>query len=224
MNSADFAVWELGTVGAGVVLAVTAPLVIQVKNSVLKMRWFSWLSLIGVYSIAALLGQWATIAIMAATVVICAVEFLRLARRFAVLGLVLIVVGAAQAALNPLHGYLLFLVIAAFDIGGWAGGQLARKTGFASFKFAAAVSPNKTVAGLLVSLVSGAVVVALLQPGWLPTYPAIAVLAVAGDLTESWLKRRVGVKDAGSWLPGFGGMLDRVDAFLAASLILWWLS
>ena len=223
MNSTDFETWMLGSIGAATVLAVTAPLVARSQSKVLRQRWFTWLALISVYALAALLGQWATVIIMAAVVVVCAIEYLKLARGFTVLGLIWIVVGAAQAALSPLRGFELFLVIAAFDIGGWLGGQLAKQTGFARYKIAPAVSPNKTLAGLLVSVVSGAVVVAVLQPSWLFFYPAVAILAVSGDLVESWLKRRAGVKDAGSWLPGFGGLLDRVDAFLAASLILWWL-
>ncbi|MEY2945497.1 MAG: hypothetical protein RL243_243 [Actinomycetota bacterium] len=223
MNSADFETWLLATIGAGLVLAATAPLVVRSRSRVLRQRWLTWLVLIGIYALAALLGMWSTVTIMAAVMVVCAIEYLKLARGFTTLGLIWIAVGAAQAALSPLRGFELFLVIAAFDIGGWLGGQLAKKTGFASYKFAPEVSPNKTLAGLLVSAVSGALVVALLQPSWLVAYPAIALLAVCGDLAESWLKRRAGVKDAGTWLPGFGGMLDRVDAFLAASLILWWL-
>ena len=47
----------------------------------------------------------------------------------------------------------------------------------------------------------------------------MGVVAQAGDLYESWMKRRAGVKDSGSILPGHGGVLDRLDGFLPVILV-----
>ena len=91
-------------------------------------------------------------------------------------------------------------------------------------KLAPSLSPNKTVGGLLGNL-AGAVVAILLLVPILPGASAAGVVvmavmvaagAVFGDLFTSALKREVGVKDAGRLLPGFGGLLDRIDSFIVA--------
>jgi phosphatidate cytidylyltransferase len=48
----------------------------------------------------------------------------------------------------------------------------------------------------------------------------IAVIAQAGDFFESWMKRRAGVKDSGSLIPGHGGLFDRLDGFIAVFFVL----
>lgn len=92
-------------------------------------------------------------------------------------------------------------------------------------KLAPRLSPNKTWAGLgggiLGAMALGAVVVALagLPALLIPLSALLAVVAQAGDLFESWLKRRAGVKDSGRLLPGHGGALDRLDGFVPVAAI-----
>ena len=82
------------------------------------------------------------------------------------------------------------------------------------------VSPNKTWAGLIGGVVAASTLAAVLHFGaGLPlrltlATPVLAVLAQGGDLYESWLKRRAGVKDSGTLLPGHGGVLDRLDGIV----------
>lgn len=94
-------------------------------------------------------------------------------------------------------------------------------------KLAARISPNKTwsgaisglvlatAAGVGVSLISG--IGSLLRVGAISFVVAIA--AQVGDLVESGIKRRFGVKDVSGLIPGHGGLLDRVDALLLASVV-----
>jgi phosphatidate cytidylyltransferase len=104
--------------------------------------------------------------------------------------------------------------VAAFTVGSAVGRRpLARR-----------LSPNKTwegAAGNLLGAVVGvgiAVVATDLDPSAVVILgPVLAFGAISGDLLESLLKRSAGVKDAGGLLPGFGGVLDRVDSLIAAS-------
>jgi phosphatidate cytidylyltransferase len=104
---------------------------------------------------------------------------------------------------------------------------------FGRHKLAPAISPGKTWEGALGALVAVALYALLLLPlaeragyrgshdafavvAWIVFALALAALSIVGDLHESLLKRRAGVKDSGAILPGHGGALDRIDALLAA--------
>ena len=87
-------------------------------------------------------------------------------------------------------------------------------------KLAPRLSPNKTWAGLIGGVALASLFAAVMHRSYgLPmrltlATPALAVLAQGGDLYESWLKRRAGVKDSGNILPGHGGVLDRLDGLV----------
>lgn len=111
------------------------------------------------------------------------------------------------------------------DISGYFAGRH-----FGGPKLWPAVSPNKTWSGTVAGWVAAVgLALALVAAGaadWpvLLLGPVLAMCGQAGDIAESWLKRRVGVKDSSDLIPGHGGLLDRFDAmcgaFLAALLFM----
>lgn len=123
--------------------------------------------------------------------------------------------------------YVLFTLMIAWlgDTGGYFFGRFLGKT-----KLYEAVSPKKTRAGFVGSLI-GSMVGAMLAHFWyLPSIPLPSALLLAllagalgqfGDLVESLLKRSTGIKDSGWIIPGHGGILDRIDALLVASSIVY---
>jgi len=127
----------------------------------------------------------------------------------------------------------------------WAGDVAALYVGryFGRRKLAPAISPQKTWAGAVASLVASVVIAGallgaayLLETRWnsaVLSYPdetwywlvlaaIVNIAAQVGDLAESALKRSAGVKDSGALLPGHGGILDRIDALLIAAPVLWY--
>ncbi|MDD9909700.1 MAG: phosphatidate cytidylyltransferase [Ahrensia sp.] len=116
---------------------------------------------------------------------------------------------------------LLFLIVWVTDIGAYFAGRH-----FGGPKLMPAISPKKTWSGAIGGLVC-AVAVALIfgaLSGSISPWPAAlfaAFLSIAsqiGDLFESWVKRRVNVKDSSGLIPGHGGFLDRVDGLSVAAL------
>ncbi len=109
-------------------------------------------------------------------------------------------------------------VVWATDIGAYFSGRI-----IGGAKLAPAISPNKTWAGLGGGMTAAAIIggiAHLYSPypttllGAMALGAFMAILAQIGDLFESWLKRRAGVKDSSSLIPGHGGLLDRVDGLM----------
>lgn len=113
-----------------------------------------------------------------------------------------------------------FIVTWATDIGAYFAGRA-----IGGPKLAPRISPNKTIAGL----VGGALSAGLAGYAWaeftaLPAIlgllaPFFAVASQGGDLFESWMKRRAGVKDSGTFLPGHGGAMDRLDGLVVVAVL-----
>ncbi|MFN0093337.1 MAG: phosphatidate cytidylyltransferase [Dehalococcoidia bacterium] len=106
----------------------------------------------------------------------------------------------------------------ATDSGAYATGRAIGR-----HKLAPAISPKKTWEGAIGGYVAGVAAVLGLNAAFstnastatvLPLALVIPVVSQAGDLFESWMKRRMGVKDASGLLPGHGGFLDRLDSIL----------
>lgn len=111
----------------------------------------------------------------------------------------------------------------------WIADSMAYFTGhfFGRTKLAPAISPGKTVEGVVGGLIGVGVLAWLANrflwnfdgielAGWLVVATVAALYSVLGDLLESKFKRAAGVKDSGTLLPGHGGVLDRIDAATAA--------
>jgi phosphatidate cytidylyltransferase len=132
---------------------------------------------------------------------------------------------------DPLHtGYYpgllagIFILVMINDTAAFlVGVPFGRKRLFAS------VSPNKSwegSAGGGLSVITAAFFMNRLFPllgmaEWLAAGAIVVVFGIYGDLVESLLKRQLGIKDSGSLLPGHGGMLDRVDAWLFVIPVIW---
>lgn len=113
-----------------------------------------------------------------------------------------------------------FIVTWSTDIGAYFAGRK-----FGKRKLAPTISPGKTVEGLW----GGMAAAALFGAAWvlftdlnrtlILLAPLFAAAAQAGDLFESKMKRTAGIKDSGSWLPGHGGLLDRLDGLVPVAVL-----
>jgi len=116
----------------------------------------------------------------------------------------------------------MFAVVWMTDIGAYFAGRT-----FGGPKFAPRISPKKTWSGVVGGLLSGTLASMLVLVALGQTITGtnafvslcLGITVVYGDLFESFLKRRFGVKDAGSLIPGHGGFLDRLDGFAVAIVL-----
>lgn len=110
------------------------------------------------------------------------------------------------------------LAVALGDVGAWCGGTALGRRGPLARPLSP-LSPSKTWAGVLGAAVATALALAAVGEFTPLLWAAVLAGCVLGDLLESMVKREAGVKDAGCWLPGFGGLLDRIDSLLLALLL-----
>jgi phosphatidate cytidylyltransferase len=156
-----------------------------------------------------------------------AAPFARAVAGFVALEGALVAIAALQARSPALALALMAIVWIADTAAYFTGRRFGRR------KLAPMISPGKTWEGALGALVAVTVYALLLVPlarragfggpidaasivAWIVLAMLLVALSIVGDLHESLLKRRAGVKDSGTLLPGHGGVLDRIDALIAA--------
>lgn len=206
------------------------------KNSDLQARTKSAVVMVAVAGLALWLGGWIWTLFVVAIGLGVLIEWTRLYLAFAAsiparvawalggsiyiaiasLTLILLRREGAGEAVFPV------LMVIATDVGAYFTGRR-----FGGPKIAPRISPSKTWSGLAGGMTASAVIAVLPALIWSPVahgallLPLIGIGMVAaiaaqfGDFFESWMKRRAGVKDSGTLLPGHGGLFDRVDGLLA---------
>lgn len=190
------------------------------------------LGALGIFYVAWVSGPFGAAGIVGAVILATGLWYVVLPRRYPLANIGVTVLGVAWLPMMAAFAIPVFrspdawglttaLVVftALNDIAAFSYGRA-----FGSRKLAPVLSPNKTVEGFLgatvVTVLAGLIVgrFELLDPLTLPSAIALAVVISVfgpiGDLSESSVKRAMDIKDMGSSLPGHGGVLDRLDAFL----------
>jgi phosphatidate cytidylyltransferase len=217
------------------------------KSSDLKVRALSAVVMVSVAGFALWAGGWFFAAFITAIGLVALHEWRGLVDRFAPtqpLNFVWIAagclyIGAAMALLlflympfNLAQPFVIAMiaVVIATDVGAYFAGRT-----FGGPKIAPRISPSKTWSGLFGGMAAAGALLALLdsliasrtglRTGFGNAFAAgmfgaiLAVIAQMGDFLESWMKRRAGVKDSGSFIPGHGGVLDRIDGMLPVIIV-----
>lgn len=215
------AFWILATVGGLIMVSEFAGL-LKVTDQHRRMAMYALCIPLGVLSPLALGPSFFAFGL----IIGMAIGVTMIARN-AALGAGLVYVGLPLLALlwlreRPDNGLVLTFwalsLVWATDIGAFFSGRA-----IGGPKIAPAISPSKTWAGLIGGMaMATALAVGFRQWLGLPLVlvwatPLLAVAAQAGDFFESWMKRRAGVKDSGTLLPGHGGVLDRLDGVVTSA-------
>ncbi len=144
---------------------------------------------------------------------------------YAVFTALILLAGYAMMGLRDEFGLIwmlwLIVVVVVTDVAGYFAGRT-----LGGPKFWPRVSPKKTWSGTVAGWI-GAAVVGLLFAGWTTAGAGLIGVSIAvsmasqiGDIAESAIKRRAGVKDSSNLLPGHGGLLDRFDGMLGAAVFI----
>ena len=138
--------------------------------------------------------------------------------------LCLMVPAIAVVGARPWIVLLILMIVCSADIGAWFFGRL-----IGGDKMWERLSAKKTWAGQIAGILCGtgaSVLYGLLgadtfmpQLMWIGI--SVSLMSQYGDLTASWIKRKLGIKEFGTVLPGHGGILDRFDGWIYALPIIW---
>ncbi|MBV7409788.1 phosphatidate cytidylyltransferase [Maritimibacter sp. DP1N21-5] len=127
-----------------------------------------------------------------------------------------------HAVIGPRSILILVGIVVVSDVLGYFAGRM-----FGGPKFWPRISPKKTWSGTVAGWIGAGILGAVFGPEVWPVNAGVAALAAVvlafagqmGDIAESWMKRRAGVKDSSTLIPGHGGVLDRLDALVAVAAL-----